>query len=74
METKILSMKPRKNRGFVTSPPVGKHTYKVNWKNVAYIERTRDDGCKVVFVGGSFIMVDRKFDEVDKIAAEEWRK
>jgi hypothetical protein len=55
-----------------TVPP--QYLYTVNWRNVTYIERLKDNGCRIYFIGGNFIIVDKKFDEVDRIAKVEWKK
>jgi hypothetical protein len=72
METKVIPLKRSKNRGSVIMPPT--YIYTVNWHNVTHIERLKDNGCKVFFIGGNFIIVDRKFDEVDRIAKEAWKR
>ncbi len=54
--------------------PPKKFRYMIRWANVTYIERTPDEGCKIYFIGGNFITVDRMFDDVEKIAKAAWSK
>ncbi len=54
--------------------PPKKFRFMVNWKNVTHLERLPEDGCKIFFIGGNFIIVDRMFDDVEKIAKAEWSK
>lgn len=53
-------------------PP--KFRYTVNWRNVTHLERMPDGGCRLFFIGGNSIAIDRPFEEADKIAKEVWGK